>query len=276
MTSSQDHEEHICKLIMSVIEKRLKDKIILSDRPDKTERKEKAIDFIGTGEKQLYLIEHTFIESHEGRKRDDAHFSELLAPLEKALHKKMASPGYYYRFGIKMGAVKGAKETKKIQERLIAWISKTKDTLKEGKILSEKPDGIPFDIEFSKHKAAIPEIEDRLLTHRITAGSESIEQMRRERIGVAFAKKFPKLQTAKTANPAARSILILESNDIALSNHLLIFEAVHAEIQKRQDAPDDIYLIEMEVKNRPTVWTLKEEGRFFAQIKDYGPHYLSS
>ena len=272
--SSKEHETRIYCLMVPILEKRHDDRIELSERPEESERNKKAIDFIAAGNKHLYLIEHTFIESHPGRKRDDVQFYDLLGALEKNLHKKLSSPGFYFRFGIKMGAARGAKATKQIQERLQTWVYEKKDHLQPEKVISEIPAGVPFAVWLSKHKAVTAEIEGRFLIHRISPETEVIEKLRRERIGSAFEKKFPKLHTAKTQNAKSRSILILESNDIALSNHHLISEAVVDELKKRQDIPDDIYLIEMEIKKRPTVWILKEKEKLFAQIEDRGPHYL--
>lgn len=273
MGQTKEHERLICGLVVSVLEKRHGDQIKFKEHPDEGERKTKAIDAIWLGKQRPYLLEHTFIESHPKRKLRDAQFMRLLAPLEKDLDQKLGSPGYFFRLTVGMDAIKGAKRTQETQKALKTWICEQKDALQPERTITQIPKGVPFEVILSKHKAHIKLIEGRLLISRIGHGKEILEEQRRMRIRTAFIEKFPKLRAAKERNPRARSVLILESNDLALSNHWLIYEAVKAELEGRTDLPDDIYLIEMEM-NEPVVWILKEGKKLFSRIKDPGPHYL--
>ena len=51
----------------------------------------------------------------------------------------------------------------------------------------------------------------------------------------------------------ARTVLMLESDDIALTNHVLVGECLAAVLPERTDLPDEIYLVETEVKT----WTVR-------------------
>jgi hypothetical protein len=66
--------------------------------------------------------------------------------------------------------------------------------------------------------------------------------MRRERIERACRKKYPKLAAWSAAG--ARTIFVLEDNDIQLSNESAVAEALLA-IEKALDfkRPDEIYLV---------------------------------
>lgn len=267
-----DHEKLIYDLVVPLLERRSNEKIVLIDRPDKSERNSKAIDFVARGKEIFYLIEHTFIENQIGRKQNDAHFKKLLEPLMNFFYKKF-TPGFYYQVYVSMSEIKGAKETAQIQTNLISWVENVEPLLKLDQVLIETPSNIPFAVRICKRAATIPDIDGMFLVGRISHASE---ESREARIKIAFDDKFPKLNAAKSKQLKARSILILESNDLALSNHILIWKAVEAALQRRADVPDEIYLIEMELENRPVIWILKEAGAYFSQIREHGPHYLKA
>jgi hypothetical protein len=69
-----------------------------------------------------------------------------------------------------------------------------------------------------------------------------VETARAERLRLACEKKFPKLAAwKKQAN--ARTILVLEDNDIQLTNAALDTEAFLPLAAARHDAPDETYMI---------------------------------
>jgi hypothetical protein len=271
----KEHENRLYQFLVPIVEKRLDDKIELLHRPDELDRKAKAIDFVSRGKEGIYLIEHTYIENQKDRKLLDALFNKLLGPIEKQISGNFGVPGYYYDFFIEMTAVRGAKNTKAIQENLEAWIRSEIEKLKPEEVITAIPKGVPFSVRLVKQKAEIKQIEGKFLVGRMSPDRESAKKMRSERIKTAFTKKFPKLEAAKSVYANSRSILFLESNDIALSNHLLIWDAVEEALKEYQDAPDDIYLIEMEIESQPTVWILKEGRKLFPKIRGHGPHYVN-
>jgi hypothetical protein len=83
---------------------------------------------------------------------------------------------------------------------------------------------------------------------------DEIETHRAERIRAAFDRKCPKLFRHKTAG--RETVLVLESNDIALGNHHEIGMSVAATLLGRFDVPDHIFLVETEGKS--IIWTLKQ------------------
>jgi hypothetical protein len=68
-----------------------------------------------------------------------------------------------------------------------------------------------------------------------------IEEQRRERIMRAVDRKLPKLKAA-----AGLRALILESNDIALSNHIAVCEALLAIASRYEWLPDYVFVVETE------------------------------
>ena len=71
-----------------------------------------------------------------------------------------------------------------------------------------------------------------------------LEKQRRQRIETALAKKLPKLAAAKIEHHATESVLVLESDDIALANRDAIGECLREVLRDRADVPDTIYLAE--------------------------------
>ena len=87
------------------------------------------------------------------------------------------------------------------------------------------------------------------------------EKLRRERMTKAINKKLPKLQAWKSTG--ARSVLVLESSDLALSNHVNILEAVEDALQGRSDGPDEVWLVDTVINTEWTVWCLIRDGVSF-------------
>ena len=89
------------------------------------------------------------------------------------------------------------------------------------------------------------------------SGFDTVESARRERIRRALDKKLPKLGNAGTQY---LKVLILESDDLALSNVLAIARAFKEIATERSDLPDFVYLTEFDTVPL-TVWTLKNQQR---------------
>ena len=84
-------------------------------------------------------------------------------------------------------------------------------------------DGFPF-----------PFVIRNLVTGDVEAG-------RRDRIQAAYDRKVPKLLKWKASG--ARTILILEEDDIFLTNHFNVADALAQIEASRTDRPDEIYLL---------------------------------
>lgn len=74
---------------------------------------------------------------------------------------------------------------------------------------------------------------------------------------------------AEARGEAGESILVLESNDLALGNYVDIATAVVSEVENRPDVPDVICLVETEAG--ADVWVIKERGSLFPDIPGPGP-----
>jgi len=71
---------------------------------------------------------------------------------------------------------------------------------------------------------------------------DKIEQLRADRMKAAIDKKFPKLAAWKK-DKGARSILVLEQNDIQLTNPSILADTYLPLAKAREDRPDETYLV---------------------------------
>lgn len=71
------------------------------------------------------------------------------------------------------------------------------------------------------------------------------------------------------------SVLVLESDDLALANCSLVASAVLDELKTRDDVPDQIYLVETEAEPW-AVWTIKSGSRVFPDVPNSDPLYVDS
>jgi hypothetical protein len=95
----------------------------------------------------------------------------------------------------------------------------------------------------------------------------NIEERRHKRIREACARKFPKLAAWK-ANAAARTILILEDNDIQLTNPQIVFETLAAVEREFADKPNEIYLVSTIVEDPWWVHALRIDDTSYYQLSE--------
>jgi hypothetical protein len=137
------------------------------------------------------------------------------------------------------------KELAKVQNALAEYVLATAPTLpiaREGRyaevIHRAQPPGVPFEITMHKwprswHAAGFAIVQTL---------SGDKEAMRRARIERACKKKYPKL--AAWQSKGARTIMVLEDNDIQVSNESLVADALlFAEQNSNMNRPDEVYLV---------------------------------
>ena len=99
----------------------------------------------------------------------------------------------------------------------------------------------------------------------IRSAPADIEERRAERLGRALRDKGPKLAAWK--RQGARSVLVLEDNDIALSNHILIRQAL-ALAAVRTALPDEVFLVCTTTDNWE-VFHFVQRGKMLAEVDSF-------
>ncbi len=269
------HERNVCLAAAHLRARRsgqtLNNLVWLEDQ----ERQKKTVELRFEMGSSTVVLEHTRIESFSGQITDDHQFMALLGALESRLTGRLPTPGYY-NLCVAPGAVKGAKEIKRIQDAIEAWVLAKAPTLELGSprtapkhFVKGRPAGVPFEVSLYRWKSA-GRLEGRLLLMR--SSPRDVESERERRVAMALAAKCPKLAEARQSGFA--SLLVLESNDLALANSAVIGSAVIAQLALRtDDAPDVIFLIETEIAPW-AAWVLKDGQHLFPSVPDDGPHYI--
>ena len=98
--------------------------------------------------------------------------------------------------------------------------------------------GVPFPVSLYRFEPALVPGHHFQLTHLVKNG----DQQRKDRIREAVERKFPKLAAWKR-DANARTILVLEDNDIQLTNQAIVTETYLPLAMGRADRPDETYLV---------------------------------
>ena len=210
---------------------------------------------------QTYAMEHTQIEAFENQIYFGQNFSDFIEPVTNELSGTLPRPGVY-RLCFPVDARLDARPHRmpEIRDQITAWVREQAQRLHERnperptrernprgfrEQVRAQPPGIPYEVVLQReaHWAYSARSEGVLTTARIAP--EDVEGQRADRLRRALNTKCPKLHRCKEGG--ARTVLILEDGDIALSNHVLIGDGLAAVLQERADSPDEIYLVETAV-----------------------------
>lgn len=236
--------------------------------PDEEERQRPAVDLLVEDDMGHQLVvEHTTVESFPGRIFDDSLFVKLARCLEERLTGKLPTPGQY-RVTLDPGALRRRADLDAMCAAICEWADSQAESLALGTPLTA-PDHVvagvlaPWGLEVRLMRW--PHHDGRVLAVRSVP--EDLIALRAKLIAKALASKCPKLKEAAAGERT--SILVFESEDLALSNYADIADATIRGLEGRSDAPDVICLVETEVD--ADVWLIKEHGSGFPDVETPGP-----
>jgi hypothetical protein len=195
----------------------------------------------------LFALEHTGIEPFKGHVQMDAQADLLFKPIVDALKNSLGTAAVF-ELMIPANALRGMKmpKVRSIQQALIAWVNATAPTVpaqrygdyKKTSVGPATIPGVPFAISLYRFEPALVPGHHFQITHLVQNG----EQLREARILEAVDRKFPKLAAWKR-NENARTILVLEDNDVQLTNQAIVTETYLPLAVARADRPDETYLV---------------------------------
>ena len=259
MSQTQSNEGKCCDAVLRVLEHRLNTQRADLHVPDRADRTQKRVDLCARLGANRYVLEHTRIDSFEGAVTISVHFSDFVTPIEERLSGVLPGPAYHtlllpqdqwFRRGLR--DIK--KHTPKAQADVVEWVSVEAPRLYQQALAA----GLYF-----RHVSAVRELPNMYPVHlnctltgppsETVTGVFSVarttdydlEEQRFERLRRALADKCPKLQRCKERG--ARTVLVLEDDDIANSNSVVVREALNRVAEERTDLPDEIYLVETKV-----------------------------
>jgi hypothetical protein len=196
---------------------------------------------------QLIALEHAGIEPFPGHVQMEAQSKRLYSPITDALKDALGKDALY-ELCMPVNALGGRKaaEVQPIQNALIDWVKTTAPTVQRPDVPDyrghavgpAKVPGVPFEVTLARYEPAIVPGRYFQIRHLV----QDDEKKRTERMQEAVTKKFPKLAAWKKET-GAKTILVLEQNDIQLTNQAIVADAFVPLAKARADRPDETYLV---------------------------------
>lgn len=215
-------------------------------------------------------IEHTVVEPFPQAIQTGVEFGELLGEIETLLSYRLPTPGTYTLvFPIHPTAGRHRRTHERLRQQILAWTVQAGEELHrecpERRGRNDCPggyhgtrdtiiDGIPLQLSLRVHWSENGSHDGALFVCRSIG--DDVETQRLVRMRTALARKLPKLSECAVLGDT--TYLILEWSDIALSNHIVIAQALEIALADRNNGPDFVFLAD----------TTTEHWHFFETIID--------
>jgi len=237
----------------------------------------RRVDYVCTVGKQLYAFEHTGIEPFPNQIKIQVDNEKLFAPVMARFDNHISAAEYWeLHVPVEVSVGLSGGKIKRVQDAVIDWIDANAAALpvkRFGDRLPYKADresilDVPF--RFAVYRYSIPEsspMSRRFWRREFISGS--LEAQRMTRLQQTCRDKFAKLAVWKR-DEGARSVLVMEENDISSTNAELVFHAMMRAEAGKPDTPDEIYLVSTFL---PDVWRVTCLRRFGKNYYDDGERF---
>ena len=199
-----------------------------------------------------HAFEHSLIEPFEGAVRTGILFSQLLEPVHREVADWLPGPAWYaLHLPLDPSLGVPGRELRSSQRALSEWILSEAGPLYRRSLAILERDSFPRSFQASV-EADLPGFpypvkmscdarrlrgrrkEGQLLAARIGPDDDELEPKRTKRVRRTLSDKCPKLKQCR--DDGARTVLVLESHDIALSSRILVRDALVGPLSERPDA----------------------------------------
>jgi hypothetical protein len=211
----------------------------LTARPDKFERKEKAVEALAKDKDgHVLAIEHTLIQAFEGQKADDPRFEAVFEPLQK--DESLRVPERLIEVFPPAFSVPTGVDWNEIEQRVYEWFKESREKFpKEGDSEHDIP-GLPFGLKVLVQTMEVPGSKGFVGAGRIRPKDRPFIDVLRK----ALTTKVPKL----VATPADKRILLLEHQGTSVG-----FTEVTRGIDSMVDALPELNMVD-------EVWVVHSMG----------------
>lgn len=225
---------------------------------------------------QEYAIEHTRIEAFEGQIQTGEVFAEVSRLIESSLSGKLPGPECYrLTMPVDVSLRMKAAKRQRTWQNFIEWICAQAECMHERSenrcepgynlyrsddSIRGTPPGFTYEVMLDRWRDASHMGREPGSVHVVRVVGDDLESDRANRLRRALSEKSPKLHDCKLEN--ARTVLVLESDDIPLTNHHLVAEALLRVLPERTDAPDEIYLVESDTRDW-YIWLMKRDENYW-------------
>ena len=228
--------------------------------------KDRRVDYVCTLGNQLYAFEHTGIEPFENQIEMEVHNRNLFEPVMSHFANRVPK-GEYWELHSPVEASVGVsgEQIKQARAGLIGWITANAATLPVTRFGDRYPyssykdsaPGVPF--PFALYRWSVPDcgLSGAFWRREFILGD--LEEARRARLERVCDGKFAKRLRWKR-DEGARTVLVMEENDLSSTNHQLVAEAMARAEAGRRDTPDEIFLVSTVRPNPWWVTCLRRDG----------------
>jgi hypothetical protein len=259
-----DNEGKCCDAVLRVLEKRVGEKRSNMFFPERQQHSApvELVCMIGPAQ---YAVEHTKLEPYERQMQDSVFFINALGSLEKSVIGLLPKDAFF-RLTMQPGAFDGLtkRQVDTVREKIEQWIISIAPSLKPTRYRTDIRRNVIDRMEVALY-ATIPLGALGGVLRIARYEPPNLEGLRRKNLQRSLEKKLPKLQ--HWSRDGFSTVLVLESEDIALTNHQLVLDALRRCLPNRFTCPTHIFFVEA---STPTwyVITLVRDGQFPAP--DFG------
>jgi hypothetical protein len=220
-------------------------------------------------------IEHTKIESYPGQITDGRRIVEWGMKVRAAVEGRLPEDSGF-DLGFDPHAVDGTPPTDARVARVVEWVLSTAPLLaqgqggRQGHIAKGGPPELPVPVSLVRWPRRPSSAVLQLQITTWAPEELELEPLRRERLRAALAAKCPKLASARP--PDGETMLILETDDIALSSASHVESALRALDLSHVELPD--WLIFLETGLLSDVTVLRENGQWTSDGTHRGPWHV--
>ncbi len=254
---NKNYEGKSCDAVVRAIEKRTGEKRTQIRRPE-VDGEGPPVDLRLKLDDQEYAIEHTLVEPYDNQIKTGVIIKEILDYFKENILLPFPSPAYYelqYPFDISLPdgkvkrnrALKGlanwvCKNELVLRDKMNCWTGGPYDLYHSDHSVQSKPDGFKCVFKLRRWPYALPIRQQPGSLWLRAIYLEDMASLRRKRLMRAFSRKCAKLQACKAEG--ARTVLVLESRDPALTSFKFRGDLLPEILAKYPNAPDEIILVE--------------------------------
>lgn len=234
-------------------------------------RHEAPIEMVCTVGPTLYAFEHTGIEPFEGHLK----MRVLLEKHFTAIERRAAGllpPGdfnLYFPAGATVNMKGGP--VRRMQDEIVAWVARMAPTLPplgrrpQGPLVTRAADrNVPFEVKICRSGIGLGN-GGLAVGHLV---DNTLEARRVKRLLRAYEKKIKQLLPWRASG--ARLVLILEENDLSVTNPYLVASALREIEASSEHRPDEIYLLSTANTAEWHVWVLREGEAVYDDFSVWG------
>jgi hypothetical protein len=233
----------------------------------------RRVDYVCTVGHVLYAFEHTGIEPFAEQIVLEVHNRKLFGPIVERFSNRADRELWELHVPVEASAGLTGGQVGRVRDALIKWVevnaARFGVTLLYDRYanphLGETVPDVPFPVSLHRGSLDNPHFprESRLCGQFMMKYfvSGNLEKARTTRLEKACEDKFPKLAMWK--RDGARTVLVLEENDLSLTNHQVVADALVPAEATMPDAADEIFLVSTPIADKWWVTCLRRAGKTY-------------